>query len=92
MKSPDPERTCLVCRQRRQKPELLRIVRSSEGEVSVDPTGRSDGRGAYVCSDDPACRRAVTVKGALARALRLTLTPDDLARLATEIEKENARA
>ncbi|MGH2691024.1 MAG: RNase P modulator RnpM, partial [Actinomycetota bacterium] len=81
MNRPDPERICLACRRRRPKPELLRIVRSPEGEVGVDPTGRADGRGAYVCRDDPACRKAATRKGALTRALRLTLVPDDLARL-----------
>jgi predicted RNA-binding protein YlxR (DUF448 family) len=87
-----PERSCLVCRRRRPKPELLRIVRSPADVVSVDPPGRAEGRGTYVCRDDRTCRIAATRKGALSRALRLTLQPDDLARLATEIEKESVQA
>jgi predicted RNA-binding protein YlxR (DUF448 family) len=56
----------------------------------VDPRGGAEGRGTYICRDDRACRAAVTRKGALGRALRLALQPDDLARLTTEIEKELA--
>ena len=92
MTRPDPERTCLACRRRRPKPELLRIVRSPEGRVTVDPPGRAEGRGAYVCRDDAGCRKAATRRGPLSRALRLTLGPDDLARLAAEIEKESVKA
>lgn len=46
-----PTRTCVVCRERRQKDELLRIVRTPEGQVVFDSTGRLNGRGAYVCVD-----------------------------------------
>ena len=46
-----PTRTCVICREKRQKNELLRIVKSPEGEIVFDVTGRMDGRGAYVCGD-----------------------------------------
>jgi predicted RNA-binding protein YlxR (DUF448 family) len=69
---------------------MLRIVRSPEGFVKVDASGGSEGRGTYVCREDPSCREAATRRGALSRALRLTLPRDDLARLAMEIEKETA--
>ncbi len=46
-----PTRTCVVCRERRQKDELLRIVRTPEGRVVYDRTGKQNGRGAYVCKD-----------------------------------------
>jgi predicted RNA-binding protein YlxR (DUF448 family) len=85
----EPQRTCLVCRRKRRKAELLRIVRSPLGDVTVDPGGGAPGRGAHVCRDEASCREAVTARGALARALRLTLDPDDLARLAREIAKES---
>lgn len=49
-----PIRQCLVCRVRRPKRELLRIVMSEAGPV-IDPTGRKPGRGAYVCPDKPEC-------------------------------------
>ena len=46
-----PTRTCVVCRERRQKDDLLRIVRTPGGQVVFDKTGRLNGRGAYVCGD-----------------------------------------
>lgn len=44
-----PTRTCVVCKERRQKNDLIRIVRTPEGQVVFDRTGRLNGRGAYVC-------------------------------------------
>ena len=44
-------RTCVVCRERRPKETLLRVVRTPEGRVVIDKTGRMNGRGAYVCGD-----------------------------------------
>jgi predicted RNA-binding protein YlxR (DUF448 family) len=46
-----PMRRCIGCREMREKRSLIRIVRSAEGVVSVDPTGRMNGRGAYLCRD-----------------------------------------
>jgi len=46
-----PTRTCVLCRERRNKGDLLRIVRTPEGQVVFDRNGRLDGRGAYVCDD-----------------------------------------
>jgi predicted RNA-binding protein YlxR (DUF448 family) len=59
--------------------------------VFVDASGTGEGRGTYVCRDDEGCREAVTRKGAISRALRLTLSPEDLARLRTQIEEESVR-
>jgi predicted RNA-binding protein YlxR (DUF448 family) len=84
---PEPERTCVGCRIKRPKRELLRIVRTAEGRVEVDPLGKSPGRGAYVCRDLECVARA-SRKGALGRALREPLGPEDLARLQSEIERE----
>ncbi|HHY33650.1 MAG TPA: YlxR family protein [Firmicutes bacterium] len=49
-----PQRTCVGCRQVRPKRELVRIVRTPEGVIEVDPTGKRSGRGAYICPD-PKC-------------------------------------
>ena len=46
-----PERSCVVCRTKRPKRELTRVVRTTEGTVAIDPTGRMNGRGAYVCRE-----------------------------------------
>lgn len=83
----EPERTCVGCRIKRPKRELLRIARRSNGVVEVDSGGKAPGRGAYVCRD-PACAAKATKKGTLARALRMTLLPEDLARLGTDIERK----
>ncbi len=46
-----PQRMCAVCRARREKSELLRIVKSKDGGVIIDREGKLPGRGAYVCRD-----------------------------------------
>ncbi len=56
-----PTRTCVICRERRERGELLRIVRTPEGRVVFDETGRMNGRGAYVCGD--ADHWGATVRG-----------------------------
>ncbi|MCZ6539151.1 MAG: YlxR family protein [Chloroflexi bacterium] len=70
-----PTRTCVVCRERRQKDELLRIVRTPEGQVVFDRTGRLNGRGAYVCSEadhwGEGANRAN--RGKLIRALKIEI-------------------
>ena len=71
-------RTCVVCQQPQPKKSLLRIVRSPEGEVSVDPTGKRPGRGAYVC-DRIDCRTGKRAAQQLSRALRHPVTDTDLA-------------
>ncbi len=58
----------MACRTSRAKRELVRIVRTPDGEVRVDPTGRLAGRGAYVCADE-ACKTTAIKRGALGRAL-----------------------
>lgn len=45
-----PERMCVVCRQMKEKNLLLRVVKTPEGEVLYDPTGKMPGRGAYICA------------------------------------------
>jgi predicted RNA-binding protein YlxR (DUF448 family) len=61
-------RTCAACRQVRPKRSLTRIVRTADGVVVVDPTGKAAGRGTYVC-DDPACREPGRLAEAVKRAL-----------------------
>jgi uncharacterized protein len=56
------------CRTARDKRDLLRIVRAPDGSIAVDPTGRANGRGAYVCRDD-GCIGGAFAHGGLARAL-----------------------
>jgi predicted RNA-binding protein YlxR (DUF448 family) len=75
-----PERTCVACRTRGPKRGLIRLVRTPEGQVEVDPTGRQPGRGAYLCAAR-ACWESALKRKALNRALRMVLTAGDVARL-----------
>ena len=63
-----PMRMCVACRSMRPKKELVRIVRTTEGELKIDPTGRANGRGAYLCRDVGCLEKAIKTK-ALDRAL-----------------------
>jgi predicted RNA-binding protein YlxR (DUF448 family) len=73
-----PQRTCVGCREILPKRKLIRLVRTADG-VQVDPTGKLAGRGAYLHDRRECWDRAL--KGALAHALKTTLTVDDRARL-----------
>ena len=53
-----PQRQCVGCREMKDKKALLRVVKSPEGQVSLDFTGKKSGRGAYVCHDVECLRRA----------------------------------
>ena len=53
-----PMRMCTGCGQMKPKKELVRIVRSSQGEISVDRTGRKPGRGAYICDSTECLKKA----------------------------------
>jgi uncharacterized protein len=64
-----PTRTCVGCRQRRPKRELVRLVRDADGVVVVDPRGVGPGRGAYVCAESECVKRALKT-GRLAHAFR----------------------
>jgi len=53
-----PQRMCAGCKEQKLKKELVRIVRSPEGEISLDPTGKKSGRGAYICRNVECLRLA----------------------------------
>jgi predicted RNA-binding protein YlxR (DUF448 family) len=77
-----PQRTCIVCRQKTDKRQLTRIVRSPENQALVDPSGKQNGRGAYVC-DQPACWQKLTAApGILNKALKMSVSTENLAEIA----------
>jgi len=75
-----PLRMCVGCRGRDDKRNLLRVVRTPEHQVVIDPTGKRAGRGAYICPRVECLRKAVKSK-ALERALGVSLTAEVLAAL-----------
>lgn len=75
-----PQRTCIVCRETGAKRALTRIVRTGDGVIEVDPTGRKNGRGAYLCDKQECWERAVATP-VLARSLKTTPTPESITQL-----------
>ena len=67
-----PMRTCIGCRQSKEKKELIRIVRDKENNVFVDLTGKQNGRGAYICEDVHCLEKAMKTK-ALEKTLKVSV-------------------
>ena len=80
-----PQRQCVGCREMKEKKALLRIVRTPEGEILLDSTGKKSGRGAYVCPD-PACLKKARKSRALERAFETAIGEDIYAALQAQIE------
>ncbi|MBQ1188070.1 MAG: YlxR family protein [Peptococcaceae bacterium] len=70
-----PQRTCMGCQAKKEKRELVRIVRSPEGEISVDMTGKKPGRGAYICPDLECLNKVVKSKR-LERSLETAISQE----------------
>lgn len=86
MNRAQPERTCIGCRQRAPKRDLLRLVRRTDG-IQLDGTGSAPGRGAYLHRARE-CATTAIGKGAVARALRTGLSQDEAGRLMALVEGE----
>ena len=70
-----PMRQCVGCREMKEKKSLIRVVKSPEGEVSLDFKGKLPGRGAYVCPE-PGCLKKARKSRALERAFSVPLPPE----------------
>ena len=80
-----PMRQCLGCREQKPKRELIRVVRSPEGDISLDFRGKANGRGAYICPD-PACLKKAIKAKALERALQTAIPEEIYALLTAQME------
>jgi len=83
-----PVRQCLGCREHKPKLELIRVVRSPQGEVSLDFRGKKPGRGAYVCPK-PECLKRVRKSRALERAFSCSLPETVWSELEAQMEAGN---
>ena len=70
-----PQRQCVGCGQVRPKRDMVRVVRTPEGDVRIDPTGKLSGRGAYVCPETACADRALR-EGRLARMLEREISAE----------------
>ena len=83
-----PLRQCLGCREMKPKRELTRVVRSPDGEVSLDFTGKKPGRGAYVCPGPDCLKRAIKTK-ALSRAFGVEIPQEIMQELTATLQTPN---
>jgi uncharacterized protein len=90
-----PQRMCITCREKSAKRGLTRIVRTPEGRVLIDPTGKANGRGAYLCDNRRCWERALATNG-LSRALNIDIDSEARAMLhehaATLIDRDDPPA
>ena len=80
-----PQRQCMGCRERKAKRELIRVVRTPEGAVTLDFGGKMNGRGAYLCPN-PECLKKVRKSKALERSLEVPIPDAVYERLQKEME------
>ena len=84
-----PERKCLGCGAKREKSELLRTVRSPQGEIYLDLSGKDDGRGAYICKNIECFTKAKKRKG-FERAFKSAM-PEAVCNALESLMKEEVR-
>ncbi len=80
-----PQRQCMGCRERKAKRDLIRVVRGTDGSISLDFSGKLNGRGAYICPD-PECLKKVRKSKALDRSLETPIPEEVYDRLQKEME------
>ena len=82
-----PERQCLGCNEHRPKKELLRVVRTPEGEIVLDFTGKRSGRGAYICQNVDCLKKARKSKR-IDRSLNVSVPEEVYDRMERELDNE----
>ena len=80
-----PMRKCVGCQEMKSKKEMIRVIRTSEGEFLLDATGRKNGRGAYLCPNSDCLAKAVKNKG-LERSFRQAIPKEVYEALEKEME------
>lgn len=84
-KKKEPERTCLGCRKKITKNQLIRIVKTPENKFVIDSTGKINGRGAYICKNEECVKKCIKTK-ALNRNFKTTIENDVYDKLLKEFE------
>jgi len=85
MDKKNPVRQCVGCSTQKEKRELIRIVRTPEGEITLDFKGKMNGRGAYLCKNPDCLIKAGKNKG-LERAFKMSIPEETVNRLKEELE------
>ena len=81
-----PQRQCMGCRERKNKRDMIRVVRQTSGDVTLDFSGKVNGRGAYVCPD-PECLKKARKAKSLERSLETPIPEEVYDRLEKEMQQ-----
>lgn len=81
-----PQRQCIGCGEMKNKKEMIRILKTPEGEFVLDATGRKNGRGAYLCPTMECLKKAIRMKG-LERSFKMAIPKDVYEALEKEMEQ-----
>ena len=84
-----PQRTCIGCREVKPKKELLRIVKASEQDISIDTTGKKNGRGAYICKNENCLDMAIKNKR-LSREFEMAIPQELYDSLREQLKSESS--
>ena len=79
-----PTRKCVGCGEMRDKKEMIRVIKTPEGEICLDVTGRANGRGAYICNSAECLKKAVKNRG-LEKSLKAQIPEDILEQMNKEL-------
>ena len=81
-----PMRMCVGCRQMKEKKDMIRVLRTQEGEFCIDMTGKKNGRGAYVCKN-PQCLQMAVKNHGLERSFKMSIPKETAVLLEKEMER-----
>ncbi len=79
-----PLRRCIGCNEMKDKKSLIRVIKSPEGDIQLDPTGKANGRGAYVCRNSECLMKAIKSKG-LDRSFKVHISDEIYDKLKEEL-------
>ena len=82
-----PQRTCIGCNTQKDKKDLIRIVKNKEGEISLDKTGKAQGRGAYLC-DREECLQKSRKSNALSRSFKINVPQETYEALERQLNND----
>lgn len=90
MKNKVPMRQCIGCREMKSKKEMMRVLRTTEGDIQLDVTGKKNGRGAYLCYSADCLEKAIRSKG-IERSLKVPVSEEVYEMLKKEFEAIETR-
>ncbi len=80
-------RRCVGCNERRHKSELIRICRKTDNTVDIDLTYKTEGRGVYICKDNPKCLEKSIKFNKIYRSLKVDISPEIIGKLQNQLDK-----